>query len=165
MRFGLAGVLAVAACGALLVVPLTFSAGDAWTAPLVGPLENDLLMVPVFVNGKGPYVFALDPDAVVSVITKHVYQDAGLQVADDGPTLADEAGQQPMRSFADVLGVEIGTLTVERLVGEVVADHVFDVDGRTIAGLLGRDVIADKQGIAIDRDRGFVFFFFVLVLL
>lgn len=146
----------MAACGAPSAVPQTFSAGDAWTAPLVGPLENDLLMVPVFVNGKGPYVFALDPDAVVSVITKRVYQDAGLQVSDDGPTLADEADQQPKRSYADVLGVEIGTLTVERLVGEVVADHVYDVDGRTIDGLIGRDVIADSLGFAFDRDRGTV---------
>ena len=81
MRYALAGVLAVAACGAPPAVPPTFSAGDSWTAPLVGPLENDLLLVPVFVNGKGPYVFAIDPDAVVSVITKHVYQDAGLQLA------------------------------------------------------------------------------------
>lgn len=131
-----------------------FSAGDSWTAPLVGPLEDDLLVVPVFVNGKGPYLFAVDTDATVSVITKHVYQDAALQLADSGPTLDDETDQQPKRSYADVLGVEIGTLTLERLTGEVVADHVYDSDGRTIDGLIGRDVILDSLGFTFDRDRG-----------
>jgi hypothetical protein len=131
-----------------------FSAGESWTAPLVGPLEDELLVVPVFVNGKGPYLFAVDTDAPVSVITKHVYQDASLQLADDTPTLADENDQQPKRSYADVLGVELGTLTLERLTGEVVADHVYDSDGRTIDGLIGRDVILDSLGFAFDRDRG-----------
>jgi hypothetical protein len=133
-----------------------FSAGDSWTAPLVGPLENDLLVVPVFVNGKGPYLFAIDPDAPVSVITKHVYADAGLQLADESPTLSDESAQQPKRSYADVLGVELGTLTIERVTGEVVADHVYDVDGRTIDGLIGRDVVMDSLGFAFDRDRGMI---------
>src|SRR4051812_18589272 len=103
MRYGLAGVLAAAACGSPSPVPPMFSAGDSWTAPLVGPLEDDLLVVPVFVNGKGPYLFAVDTDAPVSVITKHVYQDAALQLADEGPTLDDESDQQPKRSYADVL--------------------------------------------------------------
>jgi hypothetical protein len=131
-----------------------FSAGDSWTAPLVGPLEDDLLVVPVFVNGKGPYLFAVDTDATVSVITKHVYQDASLQLADEGPTLADETDQQPKRSYADVLGLEMGTLTLERLTGEVVADHVYDSDGRTIDGLIGRDVILESLGFEFDRDSG-----------
>ena len=154
MRFALAGVLVAAACSPPSAVPQTFSAGDSWTAPLVGPLENDLLIVPVFVNGKGPYLFAVDTDAVVSVITKHVFQDAALQAADEWPTLADESGQQPKRSFAQVTGLELGTLTIEQLTAEVVSDHTYDLAGRTIDGLIGRDVIQDSLGFAFDRDRG-----------
>jgi hypothetical protein len=48
----------------------------------------------------------------------------------------------------------MGTLTLERLTGEVVADHVYDSDGRTIDGLIGRDVILDSLGFEFDRDRG-----------
>ena len=120
---------------------------------MVGPLENGLLVVPVFVNGKGPYLFAIDTDASFSVVTKHVVGDAQLDVV-EGPKLDDEGGRQRERSYVEVVGLELGTLTVERLTAEVVVDHVFDSDGRTIDGLIGRDAIMDSLGFAFDRDRG-----------
>jgi hypothetical protein len=120
---------------------------------MVGPLEDGLLVVPVFINGKGPYLFAIDTDASVSVVSHHVVGDAKLDIV-EGPKLADETDHQRERSYAEALGLELGTLTVERLTAEVIADHVFDFDGRTIDGLIGRDVIMDSLGFEFDRDRG-----------
>ncbi|HET9991695.1 MAG TPA: retropepsin-like aspartic protease [Kofleriaceae bacterium] len=146
--------LAVSAVGCTgLAAPSGFSAGDSWTAPMVGPLEDGLLLVPVFINGKGPYLFAIDTDASVSVVSHHVVGDAKLDIV-EGPKLDDETDHQRERSYAEVLGFELGTLTVERVTAEVVADHVFDLDGRTIDGLIGRDVIMDSLAFEFDRDRG-----------
>src|SRR4029079_16709660 len=53
--------LAAAAAGALVAgsvgagAPPWFAKGDTWTIPLVGPLEDGLLLVPALVNGKGPF--------------------------------------------------------------------------------------------------------------
>jgi hypothetical protein len=55
------GVLVAAGC--TVGAPPGFSAGENWTFPLVGPLENGLLITPATVKGHGPYLFAIDPDA------------------------------------------------------------------------------------------------------
>jgi hypothetical protein len=142
--------------GCSVGAPPGFSNGDSWTAPMIGPLEDGLILVPVFINGKGPYTFAIDTDANVSVITQHVVSDAKLRMG-QGPRMDDESDTQRERFFAEVLGVEIGTLTLEKInSAEVLSDHAFDIDGRTIDGLLGRDVIADSLGFEFDRDRGMI---------
>jgi hypothetical protein len=61
----LAGII-VAGCSA--VAPSGFSQGEHWTFPLVGPLENGLLVTPVSIHGHGPSLFAIDPDADVSAV-------------------------------------------------------------------------------------------------
>ena len=43
--------------------PSTFSAGTTWTFPLVDPLAGDELLVPVYIDHRGPFLFALDPGA------------------------------------------------------------------------------------------------------
>jgi Aspartyl protease len=149
------GLLAVLVAGCSVGAPVGFSNGESWTAPMVGPLEDGLLLVPVFVNGKGPYTFAIDPDANVSVLAQHVVNEAKLRIG-QGPKLDDESDTQRDRFYAETLGLEVGTLTVERLSAEVLGDHAFDLDGRQIDGLLGRDVIADSLGFEFDRDRGMI---------
>src|SRR5207237_1156911 len=65
----LALALALALGGACTVgAPPGFSSGDHWAFPLVGPLEDGVLLVPVTINGKGPYLFLLDPDAPLTSI-------------------------------------------------------------------------------------------------
>jgi Aspartyl protease len=141
--------------GCSVGAPPGFSGGDSWQVPMIGPLENGLVMVPVFINGKGPYTFALDSDSNVSVITKHIAIEAKLDLG-KGPMLDDESDTQQIRYYAETLGLEVGTLTVGRLSTEVLADHAFDFDGRVIDGLIGRDIIADSLAFEIDRDRGVV---------
>ena len=150
MRYGLAGVLAVAACGApspcRRCSPRVIRGPRRWSVPL----EDDLLrragvrqrQGPVPVRGR----YRRDG------LGRHQARlpGRGLQLADDR---AARSTTRPInnrkRSYADVLGLELGTLTLERLTGEVVADHVYDSDGRTIDGLIGRDVIADSLGFDV----------------
>ena len=77
------------AAGCTVGAPPGFSSGERWTFPLVGPLEDGLLLTPATVHGHGPYLFAIDPDANVSEIDKQVVEDAGLRIG-VGPHRIDE---------------------------------------------------------------------------
>lgn len=142
--------------GCSVGAPTGFSAGESWTAPLIGPLEDSQLLVPVFISGKGPYVFAIDPDAPQSIITERVAKDAKLQVGQDPGKQLDESDTGRTRFFAEVYGLEVGTLTVERIQAMVIAEHTYDFDGRTVDGVLGRNVITDSTAWSFDRDRGVI---------
>ncbi len=147
--------LVVAACLASCSVgaPPGFSAGTSWTAPLIGPLEGNQLLVPVFVNGAGPFLFGIDPDAPVSIVDERVVKEAKLVVG-KGSRMIDESDTTRPRFYAEAIGLEIGSLTVERRDAELVNDHVYDQDGRQIDGVIGRDIIADSLAFEIDRERG-----------
>ncbi|MFT3695412.1 MAG: aspartyl protease family protein [Kofleriaceae bacterium] len=151
MKYGLIAAALLAGCS--VGAPPGFSSGESWQAPLIGPLEDGLLIVPVFINGKGPYQFAVDGDANVTIVTQHVVNDAKLRIG-QGPKMDDEGDHQRERFYAETLGLEVGTLVVERLTTEVIGDHAFDQDGRTIDGVIGRDVIADSLAWSFDRDQG-----------
>ena len=144
-------VLAGCASGA----PTGFSAGDHWTVPLVGPLENGLLLVPVYVGKAGPYIFAIDPDANVSIVDDKVVKEAGLR-SGQGPRLDDELDHQNPHFYAEVLMMRVGTLYVQNKSALIVKTGTYDTDGRSVDGVLGRDVIADSLVFGFDRDAGLV---------
>jgi Aspartyl protease len=147
---------AVVLAGCSVGSPPGFSSGNSWTAPMIGPLEDGLILVPVFINGKGPYTFAVDTDANYTVVTRHIIVETGMRMG-PGPKMDDESDTQRDRFYAELLGLEVGTLTDERVpAAEVLSDHAFDFDGRSIDGLLGRDVIADSLAFELDRDRGVI---------
>ena len=69
LRLSLIAFLAACTSGA----PPGFSggaSGDQWVIPLVGPLEDGQLITAVTINTHGPYLFAIDPDAPMSVIDR-----------------------------------------------------------------------------------------------
>jgi hypothetical protein len=65
----------VTACGA--ATPVSYRSGTNWTIPMVGPLDNGRIIVPVTIHGRGPYLFALDPSAL-SLIDRGVAEELGL---------------------------------------------------------------------------------------
>src|SRR3954469_21659860 len=73
--------------------PPGFSSGDSWAFPLVGPLEDGALLVPVTVNGKGPFLFMIDPDAPLTSIDEglavglDLYGGATARLADETDTM------------------------------------------------------------------------------
>src|ERR1043165_10108464 len=82
--------------------PAGFSSGDHWTFPLVGPLEDGLLITPATVHGHGPYLFAIDPDANVTEIDKQIVDDAGLRMG-SGPHRIDETKPGQTRVYPELL--------------------------------------------------------------
>ncbi len=135
--------------------PSGFSGGieDRWTLPLVGPFEDGLLITPVMINSVGPFLFVLDPDAPISAIDGDVVKRVGMRVG-NGPPRIDETGAAQPRIYAEMTGVEIGPLIIERRKAIVVRANTFDSAGRRIHGVLGADVLAEGVVFGFDRDQG-----------
>ncbi|HWO26045.1 MAG TPA: hypothetical protein VNO30_45275 [Kofleriaceae bacterium] len=127
--------------------------GDRWSFPLVGPLEGDLLITTVTLGTHGPFLFRIDPDAPISIVDAELVKVADLRPI-SGPDRLDETDTQRPRAYAEVLGLEVGSLIVERREVMVVPRHTYDASGRRILGVLGRDVLADSLAFGFDRDRG-----------
>lgn len=136
-------------------VPTGFAAGERWAIPLIGPLEDGLLLVPAWVNDKGPFVFALDPDANVSIVDTDLVTATGARRG-DGPSLLDESNTPRDRVYAEIVEWDFGMLSVKNKPAEIVPAHTFDIEGRRIHGVIGRDILLDSFVLGIDRDRGMV---------
>jgi len=141
------------AAGCSVGTPPGFSNGDHLTFPLVGPLEDGLLITPVTVRGHGPYLFAIDPDASISAVDKNIVDEAQLRMG-MGPHVIDETDTGQIRFYAELLDLRVADLAVERRDVMVFPVGFYDVDGRHISGVLGRDVIADSLVFGFDRDQG-----------
>jgi len=139
--------------GCAVGAPPGFSSGDRWVFPLVGPLEEGLLITPVSINGHGPYLFAFDPDANITAIDKQVVEESGLRVG-SGPHRIDETDTGQVRVYAEMLDLKVANLTIDRRDAMIFPVGLYDTEGRHLNGVLGRDVIADSLVFGFDRDHG-----------
>lgn len=153
--FGFAlALVALLLCGACAIgAPPGFSSGDSWSVPLVGPLENGPILVPVRINGAGPYLFMVDPDSSVSSVDTAIVSELDLYNRLGGQAPSEADNMINVRG-AEVRTISVGDLTVSNRRVRVHDVGAFMVNGRLVRGLLGRDVIADSLILAIDRDRG-----------
>ena len=145
------GLIAMAGCS--VGAPPGFSSGDHWTFPLVGPLEDGLLVTPATVKGHGPYLFAIDPDANMSAVDKEIVDRADLRTS-AGPRIIDETEQGQTRLYAELIGLQVAGLEIDRRSVLLFPVGYYDTEGRHISGILGRDVIADSLVFGFDRDQG-----------
>ncbi|HEY1546231.1 MAG TPA: aspartyl protease family protein [Kofleriaceae bacterium] len=135
--------------------PPGFSSGSQWTFPLVDPLDDGLLVTQVWIKGKGPYLFAIDPEANVSIIDERIVIDAGLLIDKGFSTrLYGEDGERRIRFNAELRTIQLGNLTIESRRAIVVPHETLAASGRDIRGVLGRNVLADSLVFGFDRDRG-----------
>jgi hypothetical protein len=112
-----------------------------------------LLVTPVMINGHGPYLFAIDPDAAISAVDGGVVREAEL-VPTKGPPQIDHAGAPQPRLYTQVTGIELGSLVIESRDMIVVKPGAFTLAGRMIQGVIGRDLLADEFVFGFDRDEG-----------
>ncbi len=145
----------MAVTGCTVGAPPGFSNGDHWVVPLVGPLENGLLVVPASVNGHGPYLFTFDPDASITAIDKQVVEEADLRTF-SGPRVADETDTGQVRFYAELFDLKIGNLNIARRDVMIFPVGFYDTEGRHLNGIIGRDVLADSLVFGFDRDQGIV---------
>lgn len=153
MRAALLAVAAAAACTSGPPPGFSGGQGDRWTFPLVGPMEDDLLLAPVSIAGRGPFLFAIDPDANVSIIDEEIVRKLDLRIG-KGPARLDETDTQQTRFYAEILQLELGSLIVTQQQMMVTGKDSFDMNGRRIAGVIGRDILADSLVVGFDREHG-----------
>lgn len=149
----LAFVLAAMACTSGAPPGFSGGKGEQWTFPLVGPLEDDVLLAPVSITGHGPYLFAIDPDANVSIIDEELVRKLELRIG-KGPARLDETDTQQTRFYAEILQLELGSLVATSQQMMVTGAHAYDQNGRRISGVIGRDILADSLVFGFDRERG-----------
>ena len=146
--------LALGVGGCAVGAPPGFSDGDLWTFPLVAPLEDDLLLVPVYVQDRpDPLLFMIDPDSRQSSIDSALQSELkpySVQVPDE----VTEKDEKVSVYVAEIARIKVGDLEVRNLKMRVHNAGTFFSGGRVVRGILGRDVIADSLILAADRDRG-----------
>ncbi len=146
---GFVGLLGACAIGS----PPGFSEGSTWTFPLVDPLADGKLVTPVWVDGKGPYLFAIDPETRVSVVDGEVFARAGIPLK-PAARVQDQTDTTHPTFGRSLPNVKIGDLEISLLYAVTWGRNMFDADGRRIYGVIGRDVIADSLVFGVDRERG-----------
>jgi hypothetical protein len=136
--------------------PPGFSSGESWSLPLVGPLENGVLITPVFMDDKGPYLFAIDPDAPQSTVDEGVVSEI-KPYGFLSQRYDDEQDTSHVMHVAEVTQLRVGNLTVTHHDYWVQPIGTFDIAGRHIRGVIGHDIIADSLIFGFDRDKGVAF--------
>ena len=137
--------------------PPGFSDGDLWSVPMVAPLENDHLLVPVSINGEGPFLFMIDPDSEVSSIESSLQASLNLYAGRASGQKQTEEDHLVRVIVAQVKKLTIGTLSVRTLQVFVHDDGTFWSGGRRVRGVIGRDIISDSLIYSFDRDRGMMY--------
>jgi predicted aspartyl protease len=117
-----------------IVVAMLAAQGARATVPLT-PISDGHLLVPVYVDGKGPYPFILDSGADSSGIYQWFADEAGLKSAGPSITVSGMTGTVEMKRYRvasfKMEGHELRGVTTYALPNR----H----DGAKIAGVLGND--------------------------
>lgn len=152
MRAALLAVVVASACTSGAPPGFSGGTGDRWTFPLVGPIEDDVLLAPVSIAGRGPYLFLIDPDANVSIIDEEIVRKLELRRQRSGAARRDRHATDAV--LRGDLQLELGTLIATQQTMMVTGASSFDMNGRRIMGVIGRDILADSLVVGFDCERG-----------
>jgi len=112
------------------------------------PDQIGRVIVPVMVNGRGPFLFVVDTGATRTVLTPQLVAALGLQSTDDaGVTLNGATGSAVVPTIA-VESIAAGDVVLENQQLPVAEGLASGIDG-----ILGIDALADKR-VMIDFATG-----------
>lgn len=106
-----------------------------------------LVLVPVRVNGRGPYQFILDTGASTSSIDERIVRTLRLPETGDTARVTGVTGS----AVVPVVQVDRWTVGGQELRGDRLT--VTDIGDRRIAGLLGSDELRRFGRVAVDYSR------------
>lgn len=101
--------------------------------------EQGGVIVPVMLNGKGPFRMLLDTGATHSAITAAVAAASGARVVAKSNVISPT--DETIRPIVAIDELVLGPITAGIVLPSVVPDASFDAEGR-IQGLIGQDVLA-----------------------
>lgn len=153
-----------------LTICFWFIAGLTWLAPavssdagapsgdvsfrLVGG-QNPLILVPVYVEGKGPYEFVLDTGAYRCLLSPELSSSIGIQA--ESQQRATGVGGTIKISAARVTSLAVGTASQENIEVAITDElsRLGDAVQSKVDGVLGSNFLKDFR-IALDYRRGVV---------
>ena len=97
------------------------------------------VLVPVMVNGHGPFLMLLDTGATHSAVTERVVHATGATAVARSNVISPT--DVTIRTIVAIDELSFGPHTVDLVLPSVVPDGSFDAHGR-IMGLIGQDVLA-----------------------
>jgi predicted aspartyl protease len=97
------------------------------------------VIVPVMLNGQGPFMMLLDTGATHSAITEDAAAAIGARAVARS-TVITTAGET-LRAVVAIDRLSVGPITADHVLPSVVPARAFD-DGGNIHGLIGQDVLA-----------------------
>lgn len=106
-----------------------------------------LLIVPVFMVGRGPYDFALDTGAARSVVDSRVATQLRL------PSTGTEQAVTGVSGTSEAVRVRVSTWRVDAIAlpdATILSLHLPAGGGPTLAGLLGSDMLSRFRTVTID---------------
>ena len=113
--------------------------------------SGSLVLVPVHVNGRGPYAFLLDTGATTTTLDHGIATELGIQptgtieiVTSGGTFVAPTGLLNEMR---------IGSVRISEMRVSWMALDELHRENRRIAGVIGQDVLATRT-LTLDYDRG-----------
>ncbi len=127
--------LLVSAALVLLTTPRLWAGST--TAFQLGPQGG--VMVPVMVNGCGPFIMLLDTGATHSVISEEVATIAGATAVAKS-TVISPVGEI-VRAIVSIDRLVVGPISADNVMPSVVPAGTFDAEGK-VHGLIGQDVLA-----------------------
>ncbi len=114
-----------------------------------------LVMVPVFVNGRGPYAFIVDTGASVTVVSPALADALGIDRAENATMTG--AGGMLQSTVGRVASLGVGAAVLQDL-SVVVSDfleHIGKAVGTTVDGVVGYNFLRDFR-VTIDYPNGVV---------
>lgn len=139
--FGLAG------CGSVRTVAVCTRGTKVSLAVVHGPSRSTLALVPITIDGKGPFTFALDTGASTSAINRQLAQKLGLSVVGRNRSVHGIAGFE----HADIVRVQTWKAGGVRLAPSRIASlRLFLGAPKAPSGLLGSDVLSHFSSVCID---------------
>jgi predicted aspartyl protease len=113
-----------------------------------GPEGSTLAFVPVFIDGQGPFSFALDTGASSTLVGTELASELGLADVGPAPPLAGIGGGARGR-IVEVDAWRVGDVPL--LPKEVVSA---ELPGDDVQGLLGSDILSNFGVITVDYGVG-----------
>ncbi len=108
------------------------------------------VIVPVMIDGRGPFLMLLDTGASHSVITEAVVAATGARAVARSNVISPT--DTTIRTIVAIEELSLGPHSVDLVLASVVPDGTFDAGGK-IMGLIGQDVLAWLR-YTIDFRRG-----------
>ena len=145
---GVAAVLLLAGCGGGSSAPPTYHGQLLVDIKVIKHSGQVLALVPVTINGKGPYAFALDTGASQSLVDSQVAHELGVPTTGGKQQIAGVASITKVRSIR-VRDWKVGKVRLPPTT-VVEANLPFGNARSGVQGLLGSDMLSDFDVVTID---------------